>query len=76
MIIYRMAFFAVLGVSVLGSLFLPPIVAASALVPTPTATTVVVTVPMLWSDAIFFVVVAWGVFLLYGIYRIILGLIT
>lgn len=75
-VIYRVSTFVVIGGFGLASMFLPPNLSfASALVPTPSITTVVATLPILWSDAMYFVIIAWGALILYWIYLIIIGLI-
>lgn len=67
----------VLSAFAIGSLALPsPTSAAMLSVPTPTATTLFVTVPILWNDAMWFVVAFWVVLFIYWVWRIFLGLIS
>lgn len=74
----RWCLVVVLAGFTIGSLFLPSlsVSAAGSSVPTPTATTLYVTVPVIWTDAMWFVIALWVVLLVYWIYRIFLGLIS
>lgn len=74
----RVLLYLVLAGFAIGSLASPPAVSSAAVlaVPTPTATTLAVTVPILWTDAMWFVIAFWVVLFIYWVWRIFLGLIS